>query len=101
MLIVKYEMCSMNLLNENFRSNIWAIAIVASLMWTSYSIAAQGETLFNNTRHKIGFLSGYGDQRWLNVSYEHEVVFFQFQYYYAIHRKRNWGLDLLIQTTSI
>lgn len=52
---------------------------------------------FNNTRHKWGFITGYGSQKGLDVSYNYEIVFFQFQYYYSLLKKQSWGLEVLLQ----
>ena len=71
------------------------IVMLALSQW-SY-VEAQETRLFGNSEHKVGFVSGFGDQRWMDVSYDYQVVFFQVQYYWAFHRRKTWGLDLLVQ----
>jgi hypothetical protein len=52
---------------------------------------------FNNTRQKLGFITGYGNQKGLNVLYDYDVVFFQVQYYYSLLKKKSWALEVLLQ----
>jgi hypothetical protein len=42
-------------------------------------------------------LFGYGNQRFLDVSYDYQVYCFQFPLYYPIQRMPNLELDLVIQ----
>jgi hypothetical protein len=97
------------------------------LFFSTQNVLAQGTNLFNDARHRIGFVGGFGGQNLnqilsninetdamkirnyliseginpdeidLNVEYDYEVQFFQLQYYWAFLRKKTWGLDLLIQ----
>lgn len=67
------------------------------------------DTLFNARKNKIGFLTGNGFQYIgqllnndnhniaLNTNYYYQVTFYQLQYYRALSRRRNFGIDLLIQ----
>lgn len=101
--------------------------LVIVLFFCANNLFAQSTNLFNNSRHRIGFIAGFGsqnlnqllndinetdamkirdylisngidpDQIDLNVAYDYEVQFFQLQYYWAFLRKKTWGLDLLIQ----
>ncbi len=57
----------------------------------------QDGLVFGGSRHKIGFVAGYGDQRWLSVSYDYRCVFYQLQYYYTIIPRENWSLEALVQ----
>ena len=74
----------------------WLI-LLFGLFWTNGPLLCQQDELFDGVRRKIGFIAGYGDQRWLSVNYEYEVVFFQAQYSYAFHRRPTWGLEVLVQ----
>src|ERR1700722_9900766 len=75
-------------------------------------LSGQEHLIFNNSRHKIGFISGYGEQYisgavnlWeikniepqLSHRYTYNVIFFQLQYYYALVRKQSWSVELLFQ----
>lgn len=51
----------------------------------------------NLNRTKIGFISGYGGQDFLKISYDYHVLFFQGQYYYTLLPKKTWGLELIVQ----
>ncbi len=48
-------------------------------------------------KHKIGFVSSYGSQDFINVSYNYRVSFFQAQYYYTLLQKKTWSLEVLLQ----
>ena len=66
-------------------------------VFCSNTISAQENLIFDNSRHKIGFVSGYGNQSMLNVLYDYRVCFFQFQYYYSLLGKQTWDLEILAQ----
>ncbi|HVE60854.1 MAG TPA: acyloxyacyl hydrolase, partial [Chitinophagaceae bacterium] len=51
----------------------------------------------DKARHKLGFITGYGNEKAFNVMYTYEVIFFQFQYYYSLLEKKGWGVELLLQ----
>jgi len=61
------------------------------------SLTAQDAVKRDIPKHRLGLISGYGSQRYLNVRYKYEVVFFQLQYYRAFINQKTWGLDILIQ----
>lgn len=109
------------------RKNNFYFTIVIVLFFSTNKLLAQETNLFDNSRHRIGFVAGFGGQNLnqllsninetdamkikdhlisiginpddidLNVEYDYEVQFFQLQYYWAFLRKKTWGLDLLIQ----
>jgi hypothetical protein len=60
-------------------------------------VNAQEDLIFHGHRHKVGFISGYGDQFFLDVSYSYHVYFLQAQYYYSLVRKQSWSLEVLLQ----
>lgn len=80
-------------MSQVFATIAFCIAVVAPTQLRAQDTV----TLFGGTRHKLGFMSGYGDQSFLDVSYTYEVIFLQMQYYYSFHRRRTWGLELLFQ----
>ncbi len=61
------------------------------------TLLAQDNDSLTKSKHSIGLITGYGSQSNLNVQYEYEVTFFQFQYYWTFLPKRTWGLDILVQ----
>lgn len=72
------------------------------LVFCFTSLSGQEDKELNESRHKIGFVTGYGDQglgKFLNfaVNYRYEVHFYQLQYYYSILNKPKWNLELLAQ----
>ncbi|SOE23554.1 Lipid A 3-O-deacylase (PagL) [Spirosomataceae bacterium TFI 002] len=101
--------------------------IIGLLLWSTGQATAQEDELFNNTKHRVGLISGCGcqnvnqlltsineshalvikdylnakgidpEQVGLNVEYDYQILFFQFQYYWAFLRKKSWGLDLVVQ----
>lgn len=100
---------------------------ILSLQTLSNTEQNQGKILFNKSKHRIGFVMGYGGQSvdqllsdinerdaeiirkflisqgikpedfCLKVRYNYQVKFFQAQYYWAFLRKQTWGLDFLLQ----
>ncbi len=103
------------------------LTVVALLFISINTLLAQDSNLFNDSKHRIGFIAGFGEQNvdqlfseinernamkirnylisiginpdeaGLGVRYDYQVVFFQLQYYWAFLRRETWGLDLLIQ----
>ena len=69
----------------------------AFILMCSGHIAAQENTLFNNAKHRFGLNIGFSGQSLLHVNYDYEVAIFQTQYFYAFHRRKIWGLDLIVQ----
>lgn len=67
----------------------------------STSLLAQEINLPEETKHRVGFISGVGDQSFggveLDVRYDYDVTFYQFQYYRLLFGNDNWDVDLLIQ----
>ncbi len=61
------------------------------------NLTAQDMSRLDIPKHRIGFITGYGSQRYLNVRYKYEVVFFQFQYYRALLNQKRWGVDVVVQ----
>lgn len=60
-------------------------------------LTAQDTVKRNIPKHRIGLITGFGSQRYLNVRYKYEVVFFQFQYYRALLNQKRWGVDVVVQ----
>jgi len=58
---------------------------------------AQENKQIDDHRHKIGFISGFGGQYGLDVSYYYHIYFLQAQYYYSLVRKPSWNLEILLQ----
>ena len=98
------------------KTNKIYLIIVTVLFLSTNNLLAQETNLFNNSKHRIGFNTGFGYQKisiaipddeveggviyvesGLNVEYKYEVSYFQAQYYYGFLRKKSWGLDLLVQ----
>ena len=110
------------------KKNIIYLTLVITLFFVNINaLSAQENNLFNNSKHRIGFITGFGgqnvnqlfsdinerdamkirdyliskginpDELGLNVKYSYKVSFFQLQYYWAFLRRETWGLDLLIQ----
>jgi lipid A 3-O-deacylase PagL len=78
------------------------VLLLAQLMLTPHSVFAQTGKTLAESRHKIGFVAGYGNQNFgqflsLDVNYTYHVYFYQFQYYYSLLSKPKWSLELLIQ----
>jgi hypothetical protein len=61
------------------------------------NVTAQESLLVGASKHKIGFISGYGDQSFLDVNYYYHIVFFEGQYSFSVLKKSNWGLEILTQ----
>lgn len=74
---------------------LFAITVILLSMHTS--LLAQDKDSLNDAKHRIGFITGFGNQNNLNVKYKYEVIFFQFQYYYAFLPKKPWDVDILFQ----
>lgn len=72
---------------------IWAIGLLLTLAVSSL----RGQQSFEESKVRIGFLTGYGDQTLLDVKYDYRVTFFRLQAYYGLIRKPSWGIDLLLQ----
>ena len=53
----------------------------------------------NLSKHRFGFQSGFGGQKelLLPIDYSYTLWFFQMQYYYALHSRKHWGIELLTQ----
>jgi len=68
-------------------------------------LPAQENTVFNGSRHKIGFITGYGGKnvgQLINIGdndnyYDYKVWLFQLQYYYTAWIKKKFSLELLFQ----
>lgn len=96
------------------KTNKIYLIIVTVLFLSTNNLLAQESNLFNDSKHRIGFNTGFGFQKrvfpitdteggveyvrvGLNLKYKYEVSYFQAQYYYGFLRKKTWGLDLLVQ----
>ena len=77
------------------KSKLFLFAVVLLCL---NNVTAQENTLFNNTKHRFGLNIGFGGQSLLHVNYDYDVAIFQAQYFYAFHRRKIWGFDLLVQT---
>lgn len=71
--------------------------VVISFFTSSLAIAQDQDKIFLNTRHRTGFITGFGGQTGLNADYDYHVIFFQVQYYYALSPRKTWGIDILVQ----
>lgn len=88
--------------------------IMAMVFLSANALFAQDTSLFNNSKHRVGFVKAFGYQTTLtavpnlaggikyeevglNADYDYEVEFYQAQLYYGFLRKKTWGLDLLVQ----
>ena len=106
--------------------NLYLIVVILFFIKGS-SLSAQGISLFDDSKHRIGFITGFGgenlsqllddinekdamklrnyltsiginpNKEGLNVKYDYQVQFFQLQYYWSFLSKETWGLDLLAQ----
>jgi len=74
-----------------------SLIIIVVLLISSNTLFSQGDNLFKNKKHRIGFNVGYGGQTCLNVKYYYEIKLYKAQYYYAFLLRKSWGLDLLLQ----
>lgn len=72
------------------------VLALSGILFTN-SLKAQESNLFNDSKHRVGFIYGYGSQKYLGVAYEYKINFFQAQYYRSIKRKETWGFDVLFQ----
>ena len=54
---------------------------------------------FEDIKHRIGLQIGFGGQEelLLPIDYDYKVWFFQLQYFYALHSRKYWGIELLAQ----
>ena len=74
------------------------LLLISVFILISTTVFAQQEVnTINKKRHKIGFMTGYGNQQWLGVSYDYRVSFFQLQHYYTLLEKETWTLELISQ----
>lgn len=64
-------------------------------------LTAQVDEIFDGSKHRWGFMGGYGEQRIKNLdvgnTYTYNVKFYQFQYYYAFYRKEKFSIEFLLQ----
>ncbi|MBT8308840.1 MAG: hypothetical protein HKO72_11975 [Flavobacteriaceae bacterium] len=64
-------------------------------------LVAQEKNSFFDSRHRVGFLVGYGTQNFgqlsLEVPYDYEITFFKAQYYYVLKKGQEISLELLAQ----
>ena len=89
-------------MKKNIRTGI---IITISFLLFSGLLPAQDKSIFNNSKHKIGFITGYGgrnvkqlmDPDFAVNNYYYTVVFFQLQYYYTVWAKKSFGVDILLQ----
>lgn len=96
------------------KTNKIYLIIISVLFLCTNNLFAQETSLFNNSRHRVGFVKAFGYQTTLiavpnmvggvdfeevglNADYDYEVDFHQAQYYYGFLRKKTWGLDFLVQ----
>jgi len=79
----------------------YKVLISFFLFFISSSLVAQENNSFNDSRHRVGFLVGYGTQNFgqlsLEVPYDYEITFFRAQYYYAFIKGDRLSLELLAQ----
>jgi len=76
--------------------------IMMFVVLTGNRVISQERSSLTKSKHKIGFVAGYGTQSFgrllsLNVDYKYNVHFFQVQYYYTILGRQKWSLELLAQ----
>jgi len=74
--------------------------LICFLFLLQYSSFTQEEKkTLHLTKHRVGFQSGFGGQKelLLPIDYSYTLWFFQMQYYYAFHRRKHWGIELLTQ----
>lgn len=64
------------------------------------NVNAQETRLYSNSRHRLGFTVGYGNQKigGLQIDSEHdyEVLLINAQYHFLILDKRTWTMDFLL-----
>jgi hypothetical protein len=60
-------------------------------------LSGQNVMLFNGSRHKVGLMTGYGEQFSRENRYYYHPYFVEGQYSYALIRKNLWGLEILAQ----
>jgi hypothetical protein len=82
--------------NIHYPVKCFCIVFICLTVIISGTFAQDNEQIERN-RHKIGFISGFGGQYGLNVSYYYHIYFFQAQYYYSLIRKPSWNLEILMQ----
>jgi len=70
--------------------------ILFSFCLLTFSLQAQ-ENAEQVARHKFGFVTGYGNQSFLGVSYTYNVMFFQLQHYFSLSDKEKWDIELITQ----
>lgn len=80
----------------NAKIKLVSFTFIIIFLLLSNHIYSQKNNSFNE-RHKFGFISGYGNQYLWDVSYDYQIYFFQFQYYYSIIKKHTWGLEILAE----
>lgn len=65
------------------------------------SLLGSGSEIFEGSKHRLGFMGGYGEQRIkkldVGINYTYNVKFYQLQYYYAFHRRESFSIEFLIQ----
>lgn len=82
----------------------YILIIILHTLCFSYNLNArqkndkqQADKLFKAARHRVGWIGGIGTQKGLYVPYKYRINYWQFQYYFALLRKKTWGVDLLVQ----
>ncbi|NNE28629.1 MAG: hypothetical protein HKN16_03285 [Saprospiraceae bacterium] len=69
-----------------------SLIILFLLLFSSVSFS-QDIPAYNMAKDRFGMIVGYGNQDYITVDYDYKVVFFQFQHYRRLLKKRGWGID--------
>jgi hypothetical protein len=92
---------SVDSIQETHEKNIFfrptAKKILDSLFFRSSKGSNGSRFKLYRARHKLGFITGYGNEKKFDVMYTYEILFFQFQYYYSLLKKKGWGVEVLLQ----
>ncbi len=71
--------------------------ILIILIYTHNSSWGQKAPVNESPKHRIGFISGVGDQAIFPARYSYEVVLFQFEYAYRFSQNEKWTWEAVLQ----
>ena len=75
---------------------ICTVLMLVNLSFLSPSMA-QPSSNDDIKKHRVAILTGYGDQTSLDVTYNYQIIFLQFEYIKTISQKNGWSFELISQ----
>ena len=77
----------------NKRASIIGLCIALLLGINLSAQEKENYPRFNDSKHQLSVLYGYGGQDLLDVRYQYEVQFFKLQYSFTVLNKEKWAMD--------